>query len=373
VTNHLNEIGGGIGGGTKTKAKADIDFPNSFIEKGKVFRIKSSLGGYLHVQGEAENGTPITLWNKTGLDSNPISFKWFVTKTNGGYHLRSIKGSGEFALHLHGNTSNNGDKCTIWNISANQSNLVLNFEKTVDGFYLFKFLHSGKYVQLNANATADGTGIIQWDNDNSGGFKWEIEKVKGEKWKAPKVSGGISGGIKIGGDFKGKKKRLKKLFFIQYSKGNKKKKGGIGLDINIGGGIGGKGKVKGKKGSKSSSSTDSKGNKKKKRRNRIGYQIGGGAKVDGDIKIKTKTEGEVKVEDEIVEVYVRYVMRVPKPELSQYKDKLEAEAKKALKKFAGTEVHGHTGRRLYGTTNVRASSEVVMDFEIEGSGKAGKY
>jgi len=339
-----------IDGGMKLK------FPNVFLDNGKKFRIKSTLGNhYLHVQGPATNGTPITLWNKTGLESNPEAFKWTLHTTNGGYHIRSVLGNGEFALHQHGNTNNNGDKCTIWNISAGQQNLVVNFEPTLEGTWFIKFNHSGKYIHLPASSLTDGTGIVQWEHQNTAPFKWEFEGVDFDLNVDFDIGG--KGGFKFPDFGFGKKdKKSKSSSTSKDSKGNKKDKKKdktkIGIDVEIGGSrkvkppkvdfeVKGDGKVKppkvdgevnvdiedkgkggfkfpdfgfGKKDKKdkkdkksksSSTSKDSKGNKKDKKKGGLDVNIDIGGKVKppkvdvevkGDGKIKPpKVDGEVEI------------------------------------------------------------------------------
>jgi len=104
--------------------------------------------------------------------------------------------------------------------------------------------------------------------------------------------------------------------------------------------IGGKGKAKGK-GSKSSSSS-------------------GKGKVKGDGKIKVKVEENLDMKDEaIVSVEVRYVARVPRSELADWKKRFELYAKEQEELYSKVELNGHLSKK------VESSFAVAVDGDVK--------
>jgi len=136
--------------------------------------ILSGVGTYMHVQGgKAGEGVDITTWELV----DQSNLQWQIQPVAGkpGYFFVSSAIDPNFVLHQHGNSKNNGDKCTLWNRNAaNQPNMWVTFEPASGDWWNIKFAHSGKCAHVHGGVKGNGTQITQWDAVDQPNLKWRF-------------------------------------------------------------------------------------------------------------------------------------------------------------------------------------------------------
>jgi len=77
-----------------------------------------------------------------------------------------------------------------------------------------------------------------------------------------------------------------------------------------------------------------------------------------------------EVDDEaIIEIEIKYVMKVPRAELGEWKAKLEGAAHGDLKAYGEMQVGGNAGVKVGGNSNVKVGGEVDVGGELKGDVK----
>jgi len=90
-------------------------------------------------------------------------------------------------------------------------------------------------------------------------------------------------------------------------------------------------------------------------------------------KVISLGDANIKLEEEVDDyaticVEVRYVMRVPKSELSEWKESLELASKGALNEIGGLKVEGHTGAKIDSSADVGAGTTLNPNVKSSASG-----
>ncbi|MGY0232682.1 RICIN domain-containing protein [Longispora urticae] len=113
--------------------------------------------------------------------------------------LRLASDPGQVA-NVSGASVDNGAAVIQWPLS-NAGNERWEAESTLDGYYRFKAVHSGKCLNVQGGGTQDGTAVIQYTCGNAANELWKLvpkgigyQVVGKESGKCLNVRGGVGRG-----------------------------------------------------------------------------------------------------------------------------------------------------------------------------------
>ena len=80
----------------------------------------------------------------------------------------------KFGLDIEGPSKENGANIHLWEALRDNKNQMFRFERTADGYYNIRIMHSGKVVDVKDGSTAENANVQQFDANNSDAQKFAV-------------------------------------------------------------------------------------------------------------------------------------------------------------------------------------------------------
>ncbi|BDI28856.1 hypothetical protein CCAX7_009070 [Capsulimonas corticalis] len=124
------------------------------------------------IGGSTANGAVTNQWT---TDFNSINQRWALLPTEGANHFKLISWVDGKAVSVSNNSTSAGAQIWAWDYTGNEPSQQWDLVDAGNGWYYVKNVRSGLVLDVSGGSTADNAMVQQWTSNQSAAQKWRLQ------------------------------------------------------------------------------------------------------------------------------------------------------------------------------------------------------